>query len=468
MKVPAPEHVLATARPEVAADWHPTRNGEMTPFDVTLGSGRKVWWRCFQGHEWQAVVNSRARGSRCPMCAGIVAVPGETDLGTIRPDLAAQWHPTRNSFKISTVLPQSNKSAWWLCESGHEWEAKIQNRFQGNGCPVCAGQMVVPGLNDMATVRPDLAAEFHPTKNAPLTPASIFPGVARKLWWRCDLGHEWEATGNSRSSLGTNCPACSGHRIVVGFNDLPTVAPEVAAEWHPTLNGEITPTMVTLRNGKKRWWRCELGHEWRTTTASRTAGNGCPTCAGRNVQIGVNDLASRRPAVALTWHPTRNGEVRPIDVTQFSNRSFWWQCLKGHEWRSTVNNRSHGQGCPQCAETGFQANKPGLVYFLEHRAFGAFKIGITNVGTSRLANFQREGWEILNLELFEDGHHARQVEAAIKHWWRVELGLPVWLAREDMAATSGWTETVEADALSHAGCVARIKAESVRARLGNG
>ncbi|WP_110590585.1 zinc-ribbon domain-containing protein [Microbacterium suaedae] len=118
---------LAVLRPQVATEWHPTLNGDLTASDVTLGSGRKVWWRCPRGHEWQSAVSSRAKGSRCPMCAGIVAVPGETDLASVRPDLALQWHPTRNSVEISRVLPQSNKNAWWLCAQGHEWEAKIQN-----------------------------------------------------------------------------------------------------------------------------------------------------------------------------------------------------------------------------------------------------------------------------------------------------------------------------------------------------
>lgn len=96
----------------------------------------------------------------------------------------------------------------------------VGNRTFGNqGCPYCAGQKVLAGVNDMTTTAPSLAAEWHPTRNAPLTPREVFRSTARKLWWQCSVGHEWEASANSRSN-GSNCPCCSGQRILVGFNEL--------------------------------------------------------------------------------------------------------------------------------------------------------------------------------------------------------------------------------------------------------
>ena len=65
---------LATLEPKVAESWHPTLNGSLTPDTVTVGSRRKVWWLCEQGHVWKAVVYSRAGKQRagCPVCAGRV------------------------------------------------------------------------------------------------------------------------------------------------------------------------------------------------------------------------------------------------------------------------------------------------------------------------------------------------------------------------------------------------------------
>ena len=143
----------------------------------------------------------------------------------------------------------------------------------------------------------------------------------------------------------------------------------------------------------------------------------------------------------------------------------WFQCKDEHQWESTVSNRSHGQGCPECVEHGgFNPHKPGYVYFLEHPGFSAYKVGITNVGTNRLAAFQLRGWQVLTLELFETGSHAQLVERAIKRWWRTDLGLPVFLGRADMSQTGGWSETIAASTISEFECIDRIRAEAASAR----
>jgi hypothetical protein len=62
-------NMLALMNRKVAREWHPTKNGKLTPRDVTWGSGRRVWWRCVSGHEWQAPIHARAKlGRGCPYC----------------------------------------------------------------------------------------------------------------------------------------------------------------------------------------------------------------------------------------------------------------------------------------------------------------------------------------------------------------------------------------------------------------
>ena len=104
-----------------------------------------------------------------------------------------------------------------------------------------------------------------------------------KVWWKCDKGHEWQVRVASRTSGGSGCPICSGRKVLAGFNDLQTKEPRVAAEWHPTKNGALKPTMVTVGSTKKVWWKCPLGHEWKTVVYSRATGRkcGCPECAGK-------------------------------------------------------------------------------------------------------------------------------------------------------------------------------------------
>ena len=57
-----------------------------------------------------------------------------------------------------------------------------------------------------------------------------------------------------------------------GFNDLAAKAPDVAAQWHPTLNGNLTPEMVTPGSHRRVWWQCPLGHTWKAFVYSRTGG----------------------------------------------------------------------------------------------------------------------------------------------------------------------------------------------------
>lgn len=279
------ENDLASQKPGLAAEWHPTWNVDCTPDKVSVGSHRLVWWRCERGHEWRASVKSRAgSGAGCPICANKALLPGENDLATTHPDLARQWHPTRNGkLTPRDLVAGTRRRVWWRCEAGHAWQAAVASRANGAGCPVCTGKKVMPGENDLASYKPELAAGWHPTRNGKLTPSDVTPSSNRKVWWLCPLGHEYQAVVSARAASGTDCPYCAGRRVLPGFNDLATLEPETAAEWHPTLNGALTPEMVTVGSHKKVWWECAAGHAWTAVVYSRVGRQktGCPICAGR-------------------------------------------------------------------------------------------------------------------------------------------------------------------------------------------
>ncbi len=138
---PKPGRSLANRFPYIATQWHPTRNGDLTPDRVTAGIDKKVWWRCVQGHEWEAAVHPRtSQDSGCPVCAGLNLLTGDDDLVTTSPGIAAQWHPTKNGdLTPDRVTAGSEIRVWWRCEQGHEWEAAVILRIYGSfGCPVCA------------------------------------------------------------------------------------------------------------------------------------------------------------------------------------------------------------------------------------------------------------------------------------------------------------------------------------------
>lgn len=79
---------------------------------------------------------------------------------------------------------------------------------------------------------------------------------------------------------------------------------------------------------------------------------GCPFCAGRQVGIS-NCLATKNPELANEWHPTKNGNLTPYNVTCGCNKTVWWKCKDGHEWDAIIadRNRSNGSGCPECSKS---------------------------------------------------------------------------------------------------------------------
>ena len=87
----------------------------------------------------------------------------------------------------------------------------------------------------------------------------------------------------ARTERGCGCPYCAGRKVLPGFNDLATADPRVAAQWHPTLNGSLTPEAVTAGSRKKVWWVCPEGHVWKAAVYARAGSwkSGCPVCAGR-------------------------------------------------------------------------------------------------------------------------------------------------------------------------------------------
>ena len=313
-KIPlAGETDLATCHPDLARQWHPTRNINLTPKQVLSGSHRMVWWICEKGHEWRAQIKSRVNGCGCPVCANREIRPADNDLASRFPSLAAQWHPTKNgSLTPDQIPPGTTRKVWWICEKGHEWQASVASRVSGCGCPVCAGRQVVAGDNDLASQFPAVAAQWYQEKNGSLTPRQVTSSSNRKVWWRCEKGHNYEATIAARTMRGSGCPYCSGKKMLPGFNDLATLEPNIAAQWHPTLNGTLTPEMVTIGAHRKVWWQCDQGHIWKAAVYSRAGPQkcGCPICADkvkrwrlkRYTQM-MTEAISEQPGVRLHSNP---------------------------------------------------------------------------------------------------------------------------------------------------------------------
>ena len=145
------------------------------------------------------------------MDAEEIRQPNRKDAVFLRYDeVFAEWDAEKNGeLNAAEVSGQFKKKFWWVCPKGHSYQSNLNQRlYAGQGCPYCAGQKVLKGFNDLATLFPEIAKEWHPTKNGDLTPDQVTPGANRKVWWRCELGHEFQQVISDRRRRGDRCPYC--------------------------------------------------------------------------------------------------------------------------------------------------------------------------------------------------------------------------------------------------------------------
>ena len=273
--------------PKIAAEWDSEANTHINPEIDGHSVNQKAWWICDKGHRYDAWVYSRTiDGQGCPYCKGKRAWAGFNDLATIRPDVLDKWDYEKNTeFTPSEVTESSHKIVWWKCEKGHSWQARVQTitslKNGSSRCPYCDGKRAIKGETDLETLHPNLAAQWCYELND-LTPDQVTLGSDKRVWWKCELGHTWEATIVSRAGVcKTGCPYCAGRAFLTGYNDLATMRPDIAVQWNYAKNGELTPRFVKYNSrSDKVWWKCKEGHEWQTTPYARTKKNGtnCPVC----------------------------------------------------------------------------------------------------------------------------------------------------------------------------------------------
>lgn len=335
---------LQTLFPEIASEaygWDPSK--------VLAGSSQSKAWKCAEGHTWNTQVRNRTgHKSNCRKCYNETPQKKRRNFPPL-----IETHPEIAKLitgkDISKLHAKSRVYVNFYCDKGHSYRIVLANKIKGAGCNVCSGQVLVSGINDLATQYPEVAKRAHgwdPSKKSSRT--------SNKLEWKCELGHIYESSSNQQiqhflkkekkdsgqtKSLFPGCPYCSGSKVLQNFNDLKSVFPDVAIEadgWDPT--------QVHCRSTKKYRWKCHVGHTWVTTPALRTYME---------------------------------------------------------------------SGCPSCAVSGFDPNKDAWLYLLKHEKWGLLQIGITNVPKKRLATHFSFGWTLIDLMGPLDGTLIKNWESAI-------------------------------------------------------
>ena len=510
--------------PNLLKEWDYSRNGDLDPKGISFSAHRKVWWRCEKGHSWEALVSNRARlGRSCPYCSHQLPIVGENDLLTLYPEVVKELSPTKNrGLNPTKIMPGTHKEAWFTCPTcGNEYKMRIYHRTIGMGCPVCAHKKIIKGINDFGSMHPELAKEWHPTKNGDRTPYEFASNSDFMAWWVCPIGHEYKSKIVQRYN-GKQCPICNkanktsfpeqailyyvkkyfpdainGYRnifknsmeldiyipskrigieydgmawhssktnierdvrkykickendiylirvrekayednikacdallvlktttnpvdlnreiyhvlsiITTSIEDLlPTNysydfnkqmekmnfqmklmdvdierdrreiqkyltefedslgkhRPDLIDEWDYEKNKPLTPFNVKLNSNEKVWWKCKkCGHEWKASVAERGGHDktNCPKCAN---EIGgkkhhdfvlkkKGSIVETHPHILKKWDYERN-ILKPEEVTAGSGEKAWWKCPEcGYSWQTTISHMStRDSGCPCCA-----------------------------------------------------------------------------------------------------------------------
>ena len=259
---------------------------------------------------------------------------GTPPLAVTHPALAKQ----ANGWDPNEVTAGSGRKLSWKCLKGHIYLMAIYNRTgkPEESCPICSNHQVLVGYNDLATTHPEIAKEADGWD-----PTTVTAGSNKKLRWKCSNSHTYESTITSRTKTGNSCAICVNQRVLVGYNDLATTHPAVAI-----IADGWDPTTVVWGSNKKKQWKCVKGHSFEASINSITSRSaGCSVCAGKQILVGYNDLATTHPEIALEadgWDPRT--------VTAGSNSKQSWKCKKGHVYRVDPNHRvGQGGGCPFCS-----------------------------------------------------------------------------------------------------------------------
>jgi hypothetical protein len=343
---------IAKDFPHLHREWHHELNYGIDPEKLSCGSGKKVWWKCSKSdlHVWKSEFRGRINGKGCPFCAGR-KVCADNSLSNNYPNIAAEWHPTKNLGLLpSEITSGSNKKVWWQCQTvgEHEWKTSVSQRTsQTTGCPLCSGRRATSD-NNVEMKFPDLALEWHPSKNKGLTPADLRPKSGQIVWWRCKIhpNHEWKCRLIERTVRGDGCPYCSNHRVSPQ-NNLARINPNLAREWNFEKNGELRPEQFTVSSEKNVWWRCKRfpEHEWKTRIANRTTGRGCPYCTSQTSEPEIRLVCELRKLFGekqVEWRTKVSGHEVDILLNQF-DLGIEFDGLRWHEKRVSKDKQKNAR-----------------------------------------------------------------------------------------------------------------------------
>lgn len=231
----------------------------------------------------------------CAACASVPTLGIEMPYEVVKknclavacPEAAAMLSDKDRYFAFE-VTTGSKKRLTFVCPNcGQEFETRAHNVVHSvmnsrTGCPVCAGKRIVPGINDLASKYPEIAAMWS-SKNK-LSASEVPAGSGKKALFKCrDCGQEFETeiykVANAVDNGTTGCPVCVGKKIVSGVNDLASQCPEAAAMW--SSKNKLSASEVAVKSNQKAFFKCrDCGQEFEASICNvvRAVSHDCTGC----------------------------------------------------------------------------------------------------------------------------------------------------------------------------------------------
>jgi hypothetical protein len=315
--------------PYIALQFHPTKNGIITPDQINAFSHVEYWWLCLKTtcvegckHEYQMKVSDKIKYD-CPLCrVGPKQFCIHNSLRGTHPAVAIYWDMEQNRDEDGAIiLPTqitygSNYVAQWKCQKTciegcvHSWAAPISSAVRIRDCdicPFCSGQKICPH-NSLSYLYPEIALEWHPTKNVDengilILANQVFPLSGINAWWicpnPCPFGcvHEYQMIVANRTDKNQKCPfsgCCkTAPKRCCIHTSLNYLYPELASQWHP--KNSTTPDKVLPFCNDIAWWKCEQNeetHEWEARVSDRH-NSGCPKCSRNKSENETRAIAEQ-------------------------------------------------------------------------------------------------------------------------------------------------------------------------------
>lgn len=349
---------LATLNPELAREWHPTKNMPLTVQTVGARSGQNVWWVCKYGHEYRCRISDRVRGVGCSECSKRFRYSLREKaivyyLEKSRIDVRCNYHTAWLArSEIDIFLPDKSIGIEY---DGQRYHQKTERDIRKD--ELCRNNQITlirirePNCPDI--IRDDPTFILPDLSNSALTEA-----IHNVLSYLGVLNADVDVDRDIQT-------ISAYYRNSATSGNLCQMYPELAKEFLSSRNKNLLPENIPATYSKEKYyWKCSVcGYEWIASLGERINGTGCPACAGKVIISGRNDLATTHPQLALEWHPTKNGNVTPQNVSKGSDFHAWWRCsVCGYEWQVRIKNRVHGSGCNRCAANNRSASLRKKVY----------------------------------------------------------------------------------------------------------